>query len=75
MNTWVLAKDLKGIRERTGEPAVREVAGVAEQNYLYPVDSQVISPQGELLGHVCANDLGADAVGQYLELLEKTTDE
>jgi hypothetical protein len=75
VNAWVLAKHLPAIAKQAQDPRVRAVAARAHGNYLYPVDSQVFSPDGELLDHVCANDLHGpdfqgDEVLRYLELLD-----
>ena len=70
VNAWVLAKHLPAIAKEAADPAVRALAARAHAKYLYPVDSQVFSSAGELLDHVCANDLHGDAVARYLELLE-----
>ena len=72
-NAWVLAKELAGIAVRTGDPSVRSAAQVVERSYLYPVDSLVLSPEGKLLAHECANDMrGSDE--RYLELLDAARD-
>lgn len=68
MNAWVLAKDLPALAESAHEPEVRAAARVVLDAYLYPVDSQVLSPSGELLDHVCAND--HPGVERYQELLD-----
>jgi hypothetical protein len=67
---WVLAKDLPRLAEEAAEPAARALAALAHEEYLYPVDSQVYSPEGELLDHVCANDLFADPERRYHALLD-----
>jgi len=69
VNAWVLAKHLPRIAKEAADPAVRALAARAHAQYLYPLDSQVYSFAGELLDHVCANDLHGD-VERYLELLE-----
>ncbi len=71
MNAWVLATDLEAIAAETSSAAVRAAAELVRRSYLYPVDSQVLSSEGELLDHVCANDLnGADNSQRYLALLD-----
>jgi hypothetical protein len=75
VNAWVLAKHLPALAKEAQDPRVRAVAARAHANYLYPVDSQIFSPDGELLDHVCANDLHGpdhqgDEVLRYFELLE-----
>ncbi len=68
--TWVLAKQLPAIAERANDPFVRRVAKTSHENYLYPVDSQVLSPEGELLDHICANDHERGSAEHYLVLLD-----
>ncbi len=72
--TWVLAKHLPTIAEGAEDPFVRRVAKTSHENYLYPVDSQVLSPEGELLDHVCANDKERASAEQYLVLLDAADD-
>jgi hypothetical protein len=45
-------------------------ARVAESNYQYPVDSQVLSSDGRLLDHRAANAILEDSVPQYRALLD-----
>jgi len=70
VTSWVLAKHLPSIAAEAKDPRVRELAARAHESYLYPVDSQVWSPQGELLDHACANDLHGNARDRYHELLD-----
>jgi hypothetical protein len=70
VTSWVLAKDLPRIAAEAADPHVRALAARAHEKYLYPVDSQVYSPEGELLDHVCANDLFEDALARYHALLD-----
>ena len=46
---------------------MRRLALSSHASYLYPVDAQVFSAEGELLDHVCAND--HPDVGRYRKLL------
>lgn len=68
--TWVLADDLPDLAESATDERVRAVAKTCRENYLYPVDSQVLSPAGELLDHICANDRERSSVPSYLRLLD-----
>ena len=70
VNSWVLAKHLPRIASESSDPYVREFAARAHESYIYPVDSQIYSPTGELLDHVGANDLFEDMLGRYHELLD-----
>ena len=63
----MLAKDLPRIAEAGSDPQVRAVARTVHTNYIYPVDSQVLSSEGELIDHVGAN--AGPGVAGYLELL------
>jgi hypothetical protein len=70
VTAWVLAKHLPRIAAEATDPAVRALAARAHESYLYPVDSQIYSPTGDLLDHVGANDLFEDMLGRYHELLD-----
>ena len=73
VNTWVLAKHLPKIAAETEDEFVRKLAEQSYENYLYPVDAQVFSADGELRDHVCAND-GPDRA-RYLKLLESVRED
>jgi hypothetical protein len=70
VNAWVVAKHLPRIAKEAADPRVRSLAARAHAKYLYPVDSQVWTSDGELVDHVCANDLHGNAVSRYIELLD-----
>lgn len=57
--TWALHQDLVELGESTNEwaPIARDVA----EAYEYPVDSLVLSPEGEILAHVAANEDSSSA--------------
>ena len=59
MVTWILHDDLVALGETAHEwaPTARDVA----EAYAYPVDSLVLSPEGEILAHVAANDDNSNA--------------
>lgn len=69
MNTWVLHSDLPQIAEKSSDPNVDAVVAAVLENYLYPVDDQVISPEGKLLDHLEANDAQGDEA-RYEQLLD-----
>jgi len=73
VTSWVLAKDLPRIAAEATDPDVRALAARAHAKYLYPVDSQVYSPDGEPLDHVCANDILEEPLARYHELLDAAT--
>ena len=66
MVTWVLHDDLVRLGESKAEwaPIAKDVA----EAYEYPVDSLVLSSEGEILGHVAANEDASDE--GYLRLLD-----
>lgn len=64
----MLAKDLPRIAESGPGPEVRAVARTVHENYIYPVDSQVLTREGELIDHVGANS--GSGVAGYRKLLE-----
>ncbi len=64
----MLAKDLPQIAEAGFEPEVRAVARTVHENYIYPVDSQVLSTSGELIDQVGANS--GPGVAGYRKLLD-----
>ena len=71
MNAWVLAKHLSDVEADAELPeVVRSMAARMREAYQYPVDSQVYSPAGELLGQLAANDMPPRADRAYLELLD-----
>ena len=69
VNAWVLGRDLSELREDEVLSAeVRALAGQLEDDYRYPVDSQIRTPDGRLLGRAEANEIGPDE-GAYLAIL------
>ena len=58
--------------KNASDPEVRAAAALVAKSYLYPVDSLVLSPDGRLLDHVCANDLHDDE--GYSRLLDAGKD-
>src|SRR5262245_14394845 len=70
VTSWILAKHLPRLAREASDPFVRSLAARAQESYAYPVDSQVYSPEGEMLDHVGANELSPDASARYHELLD-----
>ncbi|HEX6884521.1 MAG TPA: hypothetical protein VF530_14185 [Planctomycetota bacterium] len=64
--TWILHDDLVRLGEGSGPwaPIAKDVA----EAYAYPVDSLVLSCEGEILAHVAAND--DPSIEGYLRLLD-----
>lgn len=64
--TWILHDDLVRLGDGAGPwaPIAKDVA----EAYAYPVDSLVLSSEGEILGHVAANE--DSSIEGYLRLLD-----
>ena len=60
MNTWILHQDLGQLLATCKDPEVRALAKTAHERYLYPVDNQVLSPEGELLSQLETNEAMGD---------------
>ena len=62
MSTWVLAKDLEHLSlDRAASRELRELARALRARYAYPVDTQVVAPDGRfpdwrLIGQLDANE-------------------
>lgn len=69
VNCWVLHKDLEPLMTRKDDPELARVARVVSKAYQYPVDSQVLSPAGELLAQAGVDEVMVDEA-RYLELLD-----
>lgn len=52
----MLSKDLPGIAEQTKDPAVRAAALLCQKNQIYPVDSHVLSAEGEFIDGLWVED-------------------
>jgi hypothetical protein len=50
VNAWVLAKDLDGIAARSQDELARRMCALLKQNYDYPVDSVILSPDLKIRG-------------------------
>jgi hypothetical protein len=55
VNSWVLARDLKALAQSSANADFQKLCGLIEANYDYPVDSVLISPELQVLGHVNVN--------------------
>lgn len=71
MNAWVLAKELEHIAERSGDPGVERVCELVRTHYAYPVDSVLIAPDLDVLGHVNVQDARALDPRGYLGFLRE----
>ena len=71
MNTSVLRRDLSELVARSGRDRVSVFAETLNDNYVYPVDIQVLSPDAEVIMHQPENKLHHRKQPQkYLTLLE-----
>ncbi len=57
INTWVLAKHLESIAETTTSAPVRKAALLLAKKNLVPVDSFALSPDGDFLSAMWAEDM------------------
>lgn len=64
VSTWILAKDLPGVAaDESLDAEVRRIAGEVHGRYAYPVDTQVLAPDGRFLGQRPANGATGGARG------------
>jgi hypothetical protein len=66
---WTLHQDLAPLAAPGRDAELARVAKRVAEAYLYPVDCQVLSPRGELLDHLDANEAMGDE-GRYRRLLD-----
>lgn len=71
VNAWVLARDLPKIAAGSGDPDVAELCALVQENYGYPVDSVLVSPALEFLGHVNVNEPTAFSPRAYVGFLKR----
>ena len=70
MNTWVLLRDLSELIKDSDAERVSLFAKTLKDNYVYPVDIQVLSPEAELTMHQPDSKLPHDnRTQEYLTLL------
>lgn len=71
VNAWVLARELDAIEAGAADDELKQLCGILRSHYGYPVDSVVVSPTLQLLGHVTAKGpIATDARG-YAEWLRR----
>ena len=78
VSTWVLAKHLEHLSlDPTASPELRELARALRSRYDYPVDTQVVGPDGRLLGQLGANEglHASDPDATYFEFFGSCLDE
>jgi len=78
VNAWALATDVQAMAENADLPeSVRQLAADLAERHRYPVDSQVIGPDGSVLGQIVANDQFTDPNWSYrrflMEALERAS--
>lgn len=59
VNCWLLAKDLEALAGRSEDPALARLCGLIRENYAYPVDSVLITPDLRVVGHVNVHSIEA----------------
>ena len=70
MNTWLLRRYLSELVVHSGRDRVSVFAETLNDNYVYPVDIQVLSPEAEVIMHQPESKLSHDNRTQkYLTLL------
>ncbi|MCA8950958.1 MAG: hypothetical protein KDE27_15750, partial [Planctomycetes bacterium] len=72
VNVWVLARDLEAIAAASDDPDIGALCAAIRANYGYPVDSVVIAPDLEVLGHLNVHEPGARDPETYLAFLQQT---
>lgn len=55
VTSWVLGQDLERIAAETEDPALRRLCTLLRENYGYPVDTVLVTPGLEVVGHLNAN--------------------
>ena len=74
MNTWLLHRDLSELVVHSGRDRVSVFAETLNENYVYPVDIQVLSPEAEVIMHQPESRLPYDNEEQeYLTILGAAT--
>jgi hypothetical protein len=71
VNTWLLARDLEAIAARSGDADVAQLCALVRENYGYPVDSVLITPDLRVVGHVNVNEAAAREASLYLSFLRR----
>ncbi len=71
VNCWVLAKDLDRIAAGTDDPELKRLCRQVKDNYGYPVDSVLLSPGLEVLGHKNANESLFEGPSDYVAFLRR----
>lgn len=76
MNTWLLRRNLSELVARSEQENVRVFAKTLNDNYIYPVDIQVLSPEAEIIMPQPESRLPYDNEEQeYLTILGAATKE
>lgn len=71
VNTWLLAKDLDAIAAKAGSDDVATLCKVIQANYGYPVDSVLIGPDLDVLGHLNVHEPAARNAADYVAFLRQ----
>lgn len=72
INVWILSKNLEPLAKQAASPNIREWAAKLENDYTFPVDSIIYTPDGQKLTNVATNELiwRGDMNTEYLKFLE-----
>ena len=68
---WLLAKDLPRIEGATDDPELQRLCRVVRENYKYPVDTVLITPNLEVVGHKNANEAMGESARDYVAFLRR----
>jgi hypothetical protein len=71
VNAWVLAKDLDAIAQRSGDEDIADLCAKLKENYGYPVDSVLVTPDLRVVGHVNVNQPEALLPELYARFLRR----
>ena len=71
VNAWVLARDLPELGTDVGEGDLGKLEKILRENYSYPVDSLLISPELDVLAQLSFNELLEQGLVGYEGFLAK----
>lgn len=57
INVWLIGQDLPGLLEKADDPLLKQFYTVLKDNYTYPVDSVIVTPDAELVAAVSVKDV------------------
>jgi hypothetical protein len=71
VTSWVLGQDLERIAARAGDPDLARLCTLLRENYGYPVDTVILTPELEVVEHLNANESEALWPDSYLAFLAR----